>query len=100
MPGLSLAVLAPATITRERSLMPFPYYSSVIVRNPRLGNYMSHQLQINITKRMSNGLLVNLAFTGGKKISDSTLLPVDFGLPFRSRRSWKTAFRTDSTTAS
>jgi hypothetical protein len=40
---------------------------------------MSHQLQINVTKRMSNGLLVNFAFTGGKKISDSTLVPVDFG---------------------
>jgi hypothetical protein len=77
--GLVPGGLGAATITRERSLMPFPYYSTVMVRNPRLGNYMSHQLQINVTKRMSNGLLVNLAFTGGKKISDSTLVPVDFG---------------------
>ena len=48
---------------------------------------MSHQLQFNITKRMANGLLVNLAFTGGKKISDSTLVPVDFGsVSSKSRR--------------
>jgi len=77
--GMVPGGLGAATITRERSLMPFPYYSSVSVRNPRLGNYMSHQLQFNITKRMANGLLVNLAFTGGKKLSDSTLVPVDFG---------------------
>ena len=77
--GLVPGGLGAATITRERSLMPFPYYSSVTVRNPRLGNYMSHQLQFNVTKRMANGLLVNFAFTGGKKLSDSTLVPVDFG---------------------
>ena len=35
--------------------MPFPYYQAVNVRNPRLGNYISHQLQFNITKRMSSG---------------------------------------------
>jgi hypothetical protein len=77
--GMVPGGLGAATITRERSLMPFPYYSSVNVRNPRLGNYLSHQLQINITKRMAHGLLVNLAFTGGKKISDSNLVPIDFG---------------------
>ena len=71
--------LGAATIQRERLLMPFPYYNAVNVNNPRLGNYLSHQLQLNITKRMSNGLLVNLAYTAGKKISDSTLVPVDFG---------------------
>lgn len=77
--GLVPGGLGAATITRERSLMPFPYYSSVTVRNPRLGNYMSHQLQFNISKRMANGLLVNFAFTGGKKMSDSNASPVDFG---------------------
>ena len=77
--GLVPGGLGAATITRENSLRAFPYYSSVTVRNPRLGNYMSHQLQFNVTKRMANGLLVNFAFTGGKKLSDSTLVPVDFG---------------------
>jgi hypothetical protein len=67
------------TITRERTLMPYPYYDSVNIRNPRLGNYLSHQLQLTVRKRMSNGLLVDFAYTAGKKISDSTLIPVDFG---------------------
>ncbi|MDX2270082.1 MAG: carboxypeptidase regulatory-like domain-containing protein [Bryobacter sp.] len=71
--------LGAATITRERSLMPFPYYTGVSVRNPLLGNYTSHQVQITVQRRMSSGLLVNFAYTGGKKMSDSTLVPVDFG---------------------
>jgi hypothetical protein len=71
--------LGAATITRERTLMLFPYYNGVNVRNPRLGNYVSHQLQVNVRKRLRKGLLLDFAFTGGKKISDSNLIPVDFG---------------------
>jgi hypothetical protein len=77
--GLIPGGLGAATIQRERSLMPYPYYTAVNITNPRLGNYLSHQFQMNITKRMSNGLLVNLAYTAGKKISDSNLVPVNFG---------------------
>jgi len=77
--GLVPGGLGAATITRERALMPFPYYTGVTVSNPLLGNYLSHQLQVNIQRRMSNGLLLNFAYTNGKKISDSTLVPVDFG---------------------
>ena len=71
--------LGAATITRERSLMAFPYYNAVNVRNPRMGNYLSHQLQVNVRKRLHNGLLLDFAYTNGKKISDSVLVPVDFG---------------------
>ncbi|MGH9629683.1 MAG: hypothetical protein ACRD7E_15315, partial [Bryobacteraceae bacterium] len=55
--GLIQGGLGAATIQRERSLMPFPYYTSVNVRNPRMGNYLSHQLQLNVTRRMASGLL-------------------------------------------
>jgi hypothetical protein len=71
--------LGAATISRERSLMPFPYYNAVNVRNPRLGNYSSHQLQVNVRKRLEKGLLLDVAFTGGKRMSDSAVVPVDFG---------------------
>ena len=67
------------TLSREQSLQAFPHYNSVSVRNPRYGNYISHQLQFNIKRRLENGLLVHFAFTGGKKISDSTQIPVNFG---------------------
>ena len=77
--GLFRGGLAAATITRAQSLKAFPHYNSVSVRNPRYGNYISHQLQFNIKRRLEKGLLVHFAFTGGKKISDSTQIPVNFG---------------------
>ena len=77
--GLFPGGLGGATITRAQSLRAFPHYSSVTVRNPRYGNYVSHQMQFNIKRRLENGLLVHFAFTGGKKISDSTQIPVNFG---------------------
>ena len=77
--GLFRGGLAAATVTRAVSLRAFPHYSSVGVRNPRYGNYVSHQMQFNIKRPLENGLLVHFAFTGGKKISDSTQIPVNFG---------------------
>ncbi len=71
--------LGAATVQRERTLLPYPQYSGVTIRNPRLGNYMSHQLQLNAKKRMSNGLLVHWAYTAGKKMTDGIYVPVDFG---------------------
>ncbi|MDE0102841.1 MAG: carboxypeptidase regulatory-like domain-containing protein [Bryobacterales bacterium] len=78
--GLVPGGLGGARITYEQSLRAFPHFTSVGVLNPRLGNYMSHQLQINLKRPLSDGLMLHFAFTGGKKISDSTQVPVDFGL--------------------
>jgi hypothetical protein len=71
--------LGAATVTRERALLPYPHYSGVSIRNPRFGNYNSHQLQVNVKKRMTSGLLVHWAYTTGKKMSDGIAVPVDFG---------------------
>ncbi len=78
--GLVPGGLGGRTVRLEQTLMAFPHYSSVTIRNPRLGNYLSHQLQINVKRPLKKGLLLHLAFTGGKKISDSTHVPVNFGL--------------------
>lgn len=72
--------LGAATISRERSLMMFPYYSSVNVYNPRNGNYISHQLQLNVRRTFSNGFLTTFAYTKGKLISDSLNTPVNWNL--------------------
>jgi hypothetical protein len=77
--GLVPGGLGGRTVLYEQTLKEFPHYSSVGIRNPRLGNYLSHQLQINIKRPLKDGLLLHLAFTGGKKISDSTHVPVNFG---------------------
>ncbi|MBM3767343.1 MAG: TonB-dependent receptor [Acidobacteria bacterium] len=71
--------LGAAMVTRERTLQPYPHYNGVSISNPRFGNFMSHLLLINVKRRFDRGLLVNFSFTGGKKISDSTTVPVDFG---------------------
>ena len=71
--------LGVAIVTRERTLLPYPHYTSVSIRNPRYGNYISHQLQLNVKRRLSGGLLVHWAYTAGKRISDSISIPVDFG---------------------
>ena len=77
--GLVPGGLGGRTITYEQSLREFPHFTSVNVFNPRMGNYLSHQVQFNIRRPLKDGLLLNFAFTGGKKISDSTQVPVDFG---------------------
>ena len=77
--GLVPGGLGGRTITYEQYLRAFPHFSSVGVRNPRMGNYISHQVQFNLKRPLSDGLLLHFAFTGGKKISDSTQIPVNFG---------------------
>jgi len=72
--------LGAATVTRERTLLPFPQYLGVNVYNPLIGNYVSHQLQLNIRRQFKSGFFFSLAYTGGKKISDSEQSPTwDFG---------------------
>ncbi|MBI2685512.1 MAG: TonB-dependent receptor [Acidobacteria bacterium] len=71
--------LGNATITREQSLLPFPYYQGINVRNPRMGNFNSHLLIVSVEKRMSKGLTFMFNFTGGKIISEGLGTPVDFG---------------------
>jgi len=71
--------LGAATVTRERTLLPDPQYQNVNIAIPRLGNYLSHQLQLNVKRRFSNGLFVSAGYTNGKKMSDSNWTPtIDF----------------------
>jgi hypothetical protein len=58
------------TITRRQSLLPFPYYQSITVLNPHLGNYTYHSFQLRAEKRFSQGLTFLLSYTGSKKIGD------------------------------
>lgn len=77
--GLVPGALGAATITRLQSLRPYPYYSGITIRNPRLGAYNSHLLMMSVEKRMSKGFTMLVSFTGGKVISDSLANPVNFG---------------------
>lgn len=77
--GMVPGALGGATISREQSLRPFPYYSAINVRNPRLGSYNSHLFLASAEKRMSKGLTVLASYTFGKIMSDSIATPVNFG---------------------
>jgi len=71
--------LGGATISRQQSLLPFPYYQTIQVRSPRMSHYSSHLMIISIEKRLSNGITAMFNFTGGKVISEGMNSPVDFG---------------------
>lgn len=77
--GVVPGALGAATITRQQALRPFPYYNSVAVREPLLGNSTYHALLLTVERRFSRGLVVLMSFTGGKLMSDSVNTSVNFG---------------------
>ncbi len=87
--GLVPGGLGARTVQREVLLRAFPHYGSVSILNPRLGNYLSHQLQFNIKRQLRDGLLVHFAFTGGKKMGDSTQVPVNWNTEQNDRNGYQ-----------
>lgn len=78
--GKAPGALGAATITRQQSLLPFPYYEGVTITNPHTGSYFSNLLLFSVQKRTSDGLTLMFSYTGGKVISDPLRLPqADFG---------------------
>lgn len=71
--------LGGATISRSQSLRPFPYYTSVNVRLPHLGSSIYHALLMSVEKRLSSGFAILASYTFGKLISDSAIVPSNFG---------------------
>ena len=71
--------LGGATISRSQSLKPYPYYTSVNVRLPHLGSSIYHALLMSVEKRLSSGFSVLGSYTFGKLISDSAIVPSNFG---------------------
>ena len=71
--------LGSATITRQQSFLPFPYYTTINVRNPHLGNSIYHAGLLTVHKRFTNGLTFLASYTKAKLISDSVAAPINFG---------------------
>lgn len=67
------------TISRAQSLRPYPYYSAVLVRNPHQGFSEYHALLLSAEKRLSQGFVLLASYTFGKLISDSIVIPINFG---------------------
>jgi hypothetical protein len=68
-----------STISRSQSLRPYPYYTGVAVRLPRLGSPIYHALLLSVEKRLSKGVAVLASYTNAKLISDSAVTPINFG---------------------
>ncbi len=77
--GIVTGSLGGATITKQQSLLPYPYYTSVTVRNPHLGDSIYHAGLITVQRRLQNGLTVLASYTKSKLISDSVAAPINFG---------------------
>ena len=77
--GIVPGSLGGSTITLQQSLAAFPYYTSVSVRTPHLGNSIYQAGLLRVEKRFSNGLTFLASYTKGKLISDSVASPIGFG---------------------
>jgi len=77
--ALQGTTLGTATISRQQSLLPYPYYTSITVRNPHLGNSIYNAGLVTVQKRMSKGLSLLISYTKAKLIDDSVASPINFG---------------------
>ncbi len=77
--GIVPGSLGGATITRQQSLLPYPYYTGVSVRNPHLGNSIYQAGLLTVQKRFGKGLTFLASYTKAKLIDDSVASPINFG---------------------
>lgn len=71
--------LGAPTISRAQSLRPYPYYGAVLVRNPHQGFSEYHAMLLSAEKRLSRGFVLLASYTFGKLMSDSVVVPINFG---------------------
>ena len=77
--GIVPGSLGGATITKQQSLLPYPYYTNIMVRNPHLGDSIYHAGMLTAQKRFNKGLTFLASYTKSKLISDSIAAPINFG---------------------
>lgn len=77
--GIVPGSLGGKTISLQQSLLPYPYYSSVTVRDPHEANSIYHALVVTIQKRYSTGLTLLGSYTAGKLIATTMVTPINFG---------------------
>jgi hypothetical protein len=77
--GLIPGSLGGATISRSQSLKPFPYYTAVTVRLPHLGSSIYNAMLVSAERRLANGVALLASYTWGKLLSNSAIVPSNFG---------------------
>lgn len=59
-----------ATISRQQSLRPFPYYDAITISLPHFANSTYHSYLLNVERKTKSGLILLASFSFGKLISD------------------------------
>jgi len=77
--GVVPGSLGASTITLQQSLLPYPYYTTITVRNPHLGESMYHAGYVTVKKRFSSGLVLLGSYTKAKLLTNSIIIPDNFG---------------------
>lgn len=73
--GLVPGSLGAATLTRQQTLLPYPYMSGVSTQNPRNGSYWSNLAMLSVQRRLEHGLQFMGGYTFGK-ITDAGVIDV------------------------
>ena len=71
LPGTSLNG---ATVPRSQLLIPYPQFTAVFEGSESVGRLWYNSLQLNIEKRLSKGLVLDLAYTFSKEIEALSFL--------------------------
>ena len=77
--GIVPGTLGAATISQMQLLKPYPYYSTVQIRNPHRGDSIYHAGIVTVQRQLSNDFVLLAAYTKSKLITDNTLSPIDYG---------------------
>ena len=77
--------LGAATITRQQSLLPYPYYGTINVggtagnnQGPRDGNFQGDSFDLNVTRHSSHGLNVLGSYVISKLMDAGIVSPVNY----------------------
>ena len=68
-----------ATVTRNQTMLPYPWLGGATVRAPHMGNSIYHALLLSGEHRFSGGLTLLASYTWAKLISDSIVNPLGTG---------------------
>jgi hypothetical protein len=67
------------TISRQQSLLPYPYYQAIMVRNPRDGFFHGDSLQVSAVRHATQGLTLIAAYTYSHMLSNPLQTNLNFG---------------------
>jgi hypothetical protein len=81
-----------ANITRQQSLLAFPYYNAITLTNPHDGNLIAHYLELSAQRQARTGLTLLFGYTMGKLLTDSVNSPLAYLNGIAANNGYQNAF--------